>query len=603
MASKYRTLAGQQTVSKGSLPTFVLLTAGLLLLGMSASGFFPTRTIAGWASPDGNLSREYALLFTQSQWTMALALLAASLLGWAGLRLYNLVRRLVLRPSDLSFLLLCGLIAFGLALAAQFILFDNMPHVTDAISHIFQAKILVSGHVYADAPPCPEAFFQPHVIITTSGKWFSKYTPGHPLLLALALKGSVLWAVVPLCSGVAAALISLLGTRFYGPLTGRTTGLLFSLSPLAILLGGSFMSHTSFLALGLAGAFFIVRAVTTSHRRRPFWGYGLAAGFFLGWSAITRPHEFAMLAIMLAMALIAARVPILVLMRLAIPVALGALPHAAIQAWWNMTLYGCALVIGYGFTSTDLVRPMYQGQFGFSETFGVPQAARILMWTMARFNTALLGWPASLLFVPLAFCHRRIDRRDLVCLLGILVVVAVYFFYDYYGMEFEARYYYLAAPLFIVLVVRGLRRCGSWISRMTSQPRDNGYAVVLLLVTALSLHGLAFYWPARIEPTYARDYEQASPVMHRLAQQHELSNALVLVPSEDDDSFRYSGGFAFMSPVLDSEVLYARDIGPLHACLEKAFPGRTIYRFVPNDNWTSGRFDPLKIAGEESDRL
>ena len=548
-----------------------LLAAGGFLWALSAADLLPMRRLAQCFSDDGLLSASYVDLIRSSQAKLAFALLlAGGMFGWVDAeRVLRFLRSMAFWKAAA----LAGALSAGLAYAVQEWLFDGLPHVTDATSHLFQAKIFALGRMHAPVPPCPEAFWQPNVIMTTSGKWFTKYTPGHALLLALGIRTGLLNWVMPMClAGLIAASGKLLDL-FDRRSVARAYMLLLALSPMALLLGGSYMSHISALCAAALGLLCWIRSRDPSGRT----GRALrlaAAGFCLSFSAIVRPHEILFIGLMGFLYFLALKGREWLWMLRCLPLLLaGAAPVVAFWLFWNRTLYGDPLAIGYGFTTADVMRPSYQGYFGFSPTFGWREALSVLIWNLERFNRSFLGWPVSLLFVPFAFARRGARHLAAACI-GVGVVLGVYFFYDYRA-EYEGRYYFLALPFFAYLTVAGMRN----VLRLGSEAGGRRFALQAGFLTCLAftLHGAISYWPDYLVPKYRHAYEDCSPAIGRQVREEGLTRAVVLI--SPGDSFAYSSGFVVNDPLLRNEVLYARDVPGAEECLRQAYPGRSLYRF------------------------
>lgn len=354
---------------------------------------------------------------------------------------------------------------------------------------------------------------------------------------------------------------------------------------MTLIIGGSYMSHISLLlcvstalALGLHG---IGRAA----ERRPAFAFFAGAGFLMGMGAMVRPQDVALLVPPIAMGVGWGYRRLKPAWRQAIPGILAGLAiPAAILLFWNHSVFGSPFALGYGRTDIGALTRGAVPIFGFTESFTPQDALQQLVWTLSRLDSALLGWPLALPFVGLVFLRWPGDRRDATCLVAVGLVTAFYFTYNYYAREYEARFYSAFAPFLIVLVLRGLQRLHGWLPSRAAVP---------LLGLLLTLHAFAFYWPRYIVPNYGLDYEQASPVVHRLAQKAGLSKALVLIDSSGSNGFRYSSGFIYNDPLLTGEIIYALDLPGKNECLFDAFPDRSIYRFRPNDDWTAGQFEKL----------
>lgn len=562
--------------------TFALAASSAALALWAAAGHSLAARLAIGFADDGALSPEFVQRLVRAQWALGVAgLIAAAAIPWSG-AIATAARRIVAQGSDRRFLVLLFVAATAGAWLIQERLFDGLAHVTDAVSHLHEARILALGRISVPHPPCPDAFAHEHIAMTFDGRWFTKYTPGHPLVLALGVVTGLLPFVVPSASGLAAVFFVLALKPLLGRVSARLCGLLFLVSPLVLLLGGSFMSHTTYLACVLGGTVGLQRVVSGPARGE--WScraLRAGTGLLWGWALITRPQDAALAGVLALLALclsgtLRRAVTALpwMLCGLAIP--------ALILLAWNRALYGTPLAIGYGFTSVGFRMPMYQATFGLSDAFPLSKAIAITSWTWFRLNGALLGWPLSLIFVPLALAARSAGRLVLFCFAACAVFVGVYFFYSYYGAEYEARYYFPLVPPLLTLTVLGLRR-------LAATRVGTAWAIWLLLASFVYAGG--HYWPVYLIPRYAQAYEQVSPHVAQAAREAQLGKALVLMPIDPNAPYQYPAGFQFNDPWLRSDLLFARDLPEAYDCLRSAFADRAIYRAVYSN--AQIRFVPL----------
>jgi len=549
---------------------FLMLGVGAFLWGISFAGVFPMYTVAGWFSSDGVLSASYVELIYSSQWQLSFSfLLVALLFGWIDARW---ILRFLQESPFWKIAGWAGGLALVLGYAVQEWLFDGIPHITDATSHLFQAKIFALGRMFVPVPECPDAFWQPNVLMTHAGKWFTKYTPGHALLLAGAIRLGLLHWILPLCGMGTVVMTGKLLEQFADRLTARLSMLLLATSPLLLLISGSYMSHISAMLFTLLGLFFWLRSRSAS----PGAGSRLwtaSGGFFLAVSAMTRPPEVVLLGGMgLLFCLVWKKDEWKWVFRSIPWLFLGALPILGFWAFWNLVLYGNPLAIGYGFTTEGVLQPSYQGHLGFSGSFGFRGAVALLAENLDRANGSFWGWPISLLFVPFAFI-RRGGRLLYLSAVGAAIVVGFYFFYNY-RPELEARYYFLALPFFAYLTVRGM--CNLVLLGKTPAWRTLASQCVFLLCGASYLYAALYYWPDYLIPKYRDAYENCSPELEREVRKNGISNAIMM--TSPFHSFFYSSGFIHNDPLLDRDVLYARYDEDSIECLRRAFPERTFYR-------------------------
>lgn len=563
----------------------VWLGGALAVLVLSLLRIFPVAALATLLSDDHQLTPAFAASLQASQWTFAVLALLLGPLAFAAPALLRLQHRLLHEIPGKVYWPVLAALSFGATWLVQTFLFQGIPHVTDAISHLFQAKVFALGQLRAAAPPCIEHFFQFNISFTADGHWLTIYPPGHALTLLPALKLHLLPFYGPVCTAATLLACAWIVRRFYGRPYARAFAMLFLISPMTLLIGGSFMSHISLLLCVGTGLALGLHGLDRFAARRPAFAWFAGAGFLLGLAALIRPQDVVLLAPAILLGAVWGWRLVMPALRGAVPgLLVGLVVPVAIQLFWNHQIFGSMFALGYGRTDIGSITRGAVPAFGFTDTFTLRDALQQLAWTLSRLDAALLGWPACLPFIGLAFLRRRPDRRDAVALAAIGTALAFYFTYDYYAREYEARFYSAFVPFLIILVLRGLRRLAEWRPFRTAAP---------LLGLLLTLHGFAFYWPRQVVPAYGRDYEQASPVVHRLAREAGLSRALVLIDTRDPHGFRYSSGFIYNDPQLANDVIYALDLPEDNACLFEAFPDRTLYRFRPNADWSGGEFERL----------
>lgn len=187
------------------------------------------------------------------------------------------------KPSALIALLLTYCAMVG-AVVVSHHTFDTLPHLEDEYTYLFQARIFQEGDVYIPTPQPNRAYWQPF-LINLDGKRFGKYPPGWPLLLAVATKGGLPWAANMWFAGLTVAIVYRFGRELYDEMAGVAGAALMTISPIALLLSGTLMSHTStlfFVMLFVYGLWRLERG-----KRLYFWG--AVAGVSLGIVVASRP--------------------------------------------------------------------------------------------------------------------------------------------------------------------------------------------------------------------------------------------------------------------------------------------------------------------------
>ncbi|HMP74778.1 MAG TPA: glycosyltransferase family 39 protein [Kiritimatiellia bacterium] len=479
-----------------------------------------------------------------------------------------------------------------LAALVQYACFEGVPHVTDATSHLFQARIFAEGQLAAPLPPCYESFHQHNVVMNPNGTWHTKYFPGQALWLAPGVAIGLDGLMMPLGWLLCVWAFMRLVERLHDKRLALGAGALLALSPMGLLLAGSFMSHTTFLMFSLLAGAALVEAWSRRDRAARPW---FLAGLFAGLALITRPQDMvAWLGPMLALACLHPRTAAQRIGRglpwatLGVAIPLGGL------LLWNMAHYGALTSGGYNFSRSISLTPIIQDSLGFGDRHTPRVALYFTLQTLWRFNQALFGWPLSFLFIPLAFFSDR-KAWNVAALLSCAAVVLLYALFPYQGLEYEARYFTPALPFLAYLTARGTRTALA-MTRNTNR----WHGLPELLLAAFIAHSAFFYVPSHIWPKYSKDYEQVSRVLETSASVSGLSNAVVLVPSDYPHDFRYSSGFILNDPWLRNDIIYARDRAHAYGCLADAFPTRSLHRFVPDEDWRKGRFEPVPLGQSPS---
>jgi 4-amino-4-deoxy-L-arabinose transferase-like glycosyltransferase len=162
--------------------------------------------------------------------------------------------------------------------------FERLPHLEDEFAYLFQARIFQHGDVYIQTPEPNRAYWQPF-LINLDGKRFGKYPPGYPLILAIGTAMNLPWVVNLWLGGLTVALAYRVARELYDETAGVIAALLMTISPIAILMNATLMSHTAALFFGTVFMYSLWR-VERGHRAVR-WGF--LAGASLGMMIATRP--------------------------------------------------------------------------------------------------------------------------------------------------------------------------------------------------------------------------------------------------------------------------------------------------------------------------
>lgn len=507
-------------------------------------------------------------------------------------RRFALSERAFMLAAALTALLVTGWIAWDVL--------DGIPHVQDSITYLFQAQTLARGRLWAPAPTFPR-FFEQEFLLMRDGRWFGKYPPGYPLLLAVGVWLRRPWLVNPVLAALTVPLLYALGRELYGRASGRLAVALLLPSPFFLFMSGSMMAHAAELFWMGLFMWAWVRATKAVDGRR----WAALAGAAWGMTFLTRQVT---------------------------AVALG-VTFAVLMAWrgrkWDSSIavpqiatsFAFALpfilalfatqtaVTGRPFTDPRLLYWAYD-RLGFGYDIGMGAnafhltetgAGTVVDWyhdptqpprghTPARgiYNTeqnwraleiTLFGWPPlfALAFVWLAFLLRRPSRADMALLLSAAALVMVYVFYWASGIMYGPRYYYAALPSFLLLTVRGIEAAGEWLNGRTAD-RHAITGLVALLVAG----NLALNLPQQVTAHRGYNFISGEPLAQVERAIH--GRGIVFVHNDEVNWWEYGCFFSGNTPWLDGRLLFARDLGEEeNGRLLAFYPGYQAYQ------WRNGR--------------
>lgn len=532
--------------------------------------------------------------------------------------------------------LLLAAFAFGASLHVNRTVFERLPHLEDEFAYLFQARVFASGQLWAPRDPSWEEvklFWQPFVIqpdtpdpVDGIYKRFGKYTPGWPLLLALGALENAPWVVNAWIAALSVVLIYRLGREVFSEAVGMVAALLLAISPMALLLNATLMSHTSALFFTLLFVYGYWRTTRSGIGRRGLIMWGLASGLAIGWVLATRPLTAVALAIPIALHALArfmesfnVRPVRQSVVRVAVPLValgIGTLPPAALWPAFNYAVTGSpgtnlyTLLWDYDVIGFGPGHGLMPG--GHTLEYGWRNARSDLLiwlrdlygWTLdpgvAQYAADNWGWGAGvglsgLVVVIGLIAGRKNEWIWLFFELMIAIVLAQLTYWIGSSVDnsavYSIRYYYeatggviLVSAYGLVALARAWREKTALIIRSSSGFVDRfklawrtvwpGYFLIMV-AAGVSLLG---YTPARFAETvhtYDKDWTNGLYRFNTVGQQEvNAINAvrqpgmqvLVLILNHTDgtpDDWRdYGALMAATGPFLNSDIVVARAYSP-----------------------------------------
>src|SRR5687768_4254104 len=329
-------------------------------------------------------------------------------------------------------LFFCGTIA---ATAVCLGVLDGIPRVQDDVAYLFQGRIFALFRSWVPTPPGHE-FFQLTFIHMYEGRWFGKYPPGYPLLLAPGLWAGVPWLINSLAAGASLALAYATGLRIYGRHVAAWAGLLGLVSPWVLFMSGSYMAHPTAMMWVALFLYSLVRL----HEMHRAEAWAILAGLSIGMAFITR--QWSALGIGLGVAiwamadLITRRDGKLKLFRAYMLILIGFVAPLLFLLYENRQLTGEWLRLAqdlFGSYDRPGFGPGHGDAEGHTPALGIFNTLLHLRSLATMFN----GWPAPLALAPLALGlfvwlgdnRRRYVKWDVLLWLCLSGLVGAYFLY------------------------------------------------------------------------------------------------------------------------------------------------------------------------------
>jgi len=482
------------------------------------------------------------------------------------------------RPALFLGILFCAF--FALTNLASYSLFDHIPHTMDSIAQIFHGKIFAEGMLAAPSPAHREFFdlinSRDQTTMINNGKWYSQFPPGHSFLLMLGHFFDAPWIINPLLGSLTVVLLYFLGKELYGETIGRLSAVLGALSPFIFFMSSEFMNHASALFFFVMFLSFFAKTVRTGKII-----HAIVAGAALGMMLNIRPLTAFALAIPFCIygAFLLVKKfreywsPLLAIV-------LTVLVFAGLFFGFNALTNGDPFLFGYEVLYGSKHNPGFgNGPWGEPHTplKGLHQTLNDLNGV----NKFLFEWPVpSLIFVFLLFASMTKNKWDYLLSAAFLSLTAAYFFYWFQEWRFGPRFLYESSAALILLTARGIQRLPVLIREI------GGLEVSVRKVRAATLAFIAVCVVVALignvlplMQQYGDNFGNVNADVLKAVEQRGMRRAIVFVRSS------YGSVFTANSPLLNGEIIYARDLGEKNYLLMKEFPGYAHYLAEGKEVW------------------
>ena len=436
--------------------------------------------------------------------------------------------------------------------------YGRTPLTGDSAAYLFQAKIFSHFRLVAPEPRLAEFFTGTgDQLVTKNGKWFSMYTPGYSLLLALAMFLHSEWLLSPLLGALTVLIWMTYADRWYNKEVSLLVGVLCLFSPLMLLHSSIIMIHAPEMFIAAATIYFCRAETEGTQSWRRFMLIIL-----LAWAVLVRAFS---LLIFLTPVLIYTGFVEIKARKWVVPVSLagGILIGVALLAFFQYEDTQNPLLTGYQLEYPQLRMGFFKTQ---AENHSPLRALENTSNNILGFNLWLSGWPiGSILFLMMyIFFKRRYQIWEIVIACGAVALVTFYFFYFFQDLLLGPRYFLIFAPFAILLISRTIWNDGA--KRNAFSARFMGL-FVFCLIGALPVN-----LPGLVKSGSVSNL--ASGYLNR--EIHELGNQKAIIFL---DPYVIQRLISWNDPFLREPVLICRDLGALNSKLESAYPDHSVYYF------------------------
>lgn len=477
-------------------------------------------------------------------------------------------------------------VAVAVPLALNAMWFDHLPVVEDSVAQYTHARLLAQGLFSVPGHPYPEFFPMVHVI--QGALWYSQYSLGHLLMLAIGHLIHMPWLICPLLSGGSALLIYLIARDHCDFRTARIAGAMAGFCPWWWFMASEFMNHNT----GLFSVLLFVWALLRALDRRPL-AYALPAGLGIGLALITRPLTAAAIALPFV-AYAAWRLLKLPFSRW-MAMSAGAAVALALVGWqlyFNQATTGDWLTFGPDVLYGD------QARIGFghtieTEAFGRYKGTTHDLWSglgkvfnnLLGVNLYLFNWPLpSLIFVFLGLAAFRAGWFAGLMLWSWGLLSAAYVFYFYQDWCFGPRYQYEISGFLIILSAIGIARAPATLRALgwRLRRREITARLSLLLMMLYVFGGALWYFKL------PRALIDGAGAPHATAWEIDAQfpdHSLVFINKSQRDDYYKDSDFMlslFQPPLPENRVIYAKDLGKKNRLLLEYYPDRSVYMETPD---------------------
>lgn len=472
-------------------------------------------------------------------------LLGPASLCWL-IGMWNLKKTPATITDSNSISVLLSLLCFGICFLIATLGFKEVAQIIDEVVYLFQAKIFVSGSLWAPAPPLPEFFQIPYTAIHED-KWFGIFFPGQSILLAIGWLFNAPYIINPILSGCLVFITMITARKLFDPTVSLLAGMICAFSPFVLLQGSSYFGHVIAAIFFMLSIYFLLTLESNKSRWMP-----PTLGFCLGALALCRPMSMVVVVIFgvgwLSYLWKAQRLDLSRMGKMM----LGFLPvffaFGIIQLIDNKILTGEFLMTPHQYA---IKISEFSGQHFLSNTF----------LNILALSVDFLGMPLISL-IPFGWYVLSGNKYSYVLLSLVLLNFLIYGLYSYHGISYGPRFHFELVPFLCMGTAYAL------VNAQKVPPLS-----FLLGCFLITLCGVL---PARLSVYSERaDFYHIEPLISASSIERP---ALIFIeqhlqPDEIARVTPYIAGFQLNPIDLKGEIIYAIDKGEHNTALISQYKG------------------------------
>jgi len=474
---------------------------------------------------------------------------------------------------------LLATVAFCVSLSVGHLFFQNLSLNNDEAVYVLEAQMFGQGDVTLSDSAHGDSFRPWMSGRVGDDRLVLVQQPTLPALMALseALFGTMRLALAAIAAAAVIAVYALTNALLRDLRIAVVAAACFVLSPLVMVQSAMFVSYVLAVCLAAASLAVLTRGLDRQTEGQPFLPWLLGAGLFEGLLLCTRPLEGIILGGVIFAWTLLRSASVRIAIRSLIWVYVASTPLLVVALVYNAFTTGDPFTFALWTIGGD-------DSFGFGPraiaehsqfiNVGVSEAWLALRVNLRAFPHWIVGGIVS---VPVALWGASrlwtLSRSVfwLVVVQLCLTPFAYFFYYGNYliigGRNFYGPHYYLSLLLPTMVLL------GVALVDLAGRRR-----LLLPSVVAAMAIGMAIELPDKVNVNLAARDAIAAEV--ELVESTVQEPAVVLIPIGKDGPYILHPWGAFANPPsLDSDVLYAVDLGPRSLELVKRFPNRRFYRF------------------------